>query len=213
MSVDTKPGYQASRIWIPALVVLWVFSLIGGLYVAVDYQNRPGEPGCPPATFPNGSKLSLSGTAPTLIINIHPHCPCTRATLEELGRVVARANRRPKIYALFLRPEEFAPDWIKTDLYVSALLIPNLTILDDYKGVETARFGSATSGQVCLYESDGRLVFSGGITGSRGHAGDNTGAEGLAVRLRDESFCGTVTPQVFGCPLKERGDTQCPTTI
>ena len=213
LSAELKPGFQASRIWIPALAVFWAFSLAVGMYVAVDYQNRPGEPGHPPAVFPDHSRLKLSSTSPTLIINVHPHCPCTRASLEELGRVVARASRQPQIYALFLRPEEFPPDWIKTDLYVSALLIPNMTVLDDYQGEETKRFGSATSGQVYLYEPDGRLVFSGGITGSRGHAGDNSGAEGVAALLRDEHSPGSVTPRVFGCPLQERGEAQCPTTI
>lgn len=203
---------RASRVGIPALVLLWVLSFAVATHMAVDYQNRPGEPGRPPALFPGHSRLKLSHTGPTLIIHVHPHCPCTRASLEELSRVVARAARKPQIYALFLRPEEFPPDWIQTDLYIKALLIPNLTVLDDYKGLETKRFGSATSGQVYLYEPDGRLVFSGGITGSRGHAGDNSGAQGLAALLRDSDSPGCVTPRVFGCPLQERGEAQCPKT-
>ena len=37
------------------------------------------------------------------------------------------------------------------------------------------RFGAETSGQTLLYDRDGRLLFSGGTTGSRGHDGDNAG--------------------------------------
>jgi hypothetical protein len=74
----------------------------------------------------------------------------------------------------------------------------------DDRGVEAERFGTSTSGQTLLYSADGRLLFSGGITGSRGHAGDNEGRDGL-VALLTRAGSGRTRASVFGCPLFARG--------
>ena len=62
----------------------------------------------------------------------------------------------------------------------------------------------STSGQTILYGADGTLLFSGGITGSRGHAGDNDGRAGL-VALLTRAGRGQTRTKVFGCPLVSRG--------
>ena len=71
----------------------------------------------------------------------------------------------------------------------------------DADGVEAARFGAKTSGQALLYAADGRLLFHGGLTPSRGHEGDNEGLRRVTAILdgkaaRDES-------PVFGCSLRD----------
>jgi len=72
----------------------------------------------------------------------------------------------------------------------------------DDDGVEAARFGAATSGQVILYDRDGRLLFSGGITASRGHAGDNDGRDAIVSLLGGGRGTRHSSP-VFGCSLLE----------
>ena len=64
---------------------------------------------------------------------------------------------------------------------------------------QARRFGVETSGQTLLY-AGGSLAFSGGITGSRGHAGTNAGETALIALLTrgDADRRGT---SVFGCPL------------
>ena len=52
-------------------------------------------------------------------------------------------------------------------------------MLRDDDGAEARRFGAETSGQTLLYDARGALAFSGGITGARGHAGDNAGRASL----------------------------------
>jgi hypothetical protein len=64
---------------------------------------------------------------------------------------------------------------------------------------EMARFGARTSGYVAAYDAAGRLRFSGGITGSRGHQGDNAGRETLIAVLTSADRTGTHA--VFGCAL------------
>jgi hypothetical protein len=113
---------------------------------------------------------------------------------------MAHTQGRLTAYVLFLKPEGFSDDWEKTDLWQSARSIPGVTTVVDDDGNEAQHFHSATSGQTMLYDADGRLLFSGGITGSRGHYGDNAGLSAIESLVntgtaeRSESF-------VFGCPL------------
>jgi hypothetical protein len=51
-----------------------------------------------------------------------------------------------------------------------------------------------------LYDVNGRLLFSGGITGSRGHAGDNAGRTAILALLHREAS-GRNDTFVFGCSL------------
>jgi hypothetical protein len=120
--------------------------------------------------------------------------------MAELAEILARTEHRPKTYVLFLRPAGFADGWEKTDLWQSAAKLPGVTVVRDDGGLEARRFGAETSGQALLYDARGALIFSGGLTGSRGHVGDNAGQAALVDLL---SGGGTTHPgtNVFGCPL------------
>ena len=75
----------------------------------------------------------------------------------------------------------------------------------DDDGAEARRFGVETSGQTLLYDARGALIFSGGITGSRGHAGENAGAAALAALLT-RGAAAQRGADVFGCPLFAAGE-------
>jgi hypothetical protein len=51
-----------------------------------------------------------------------------------------------------------------------------------------------------LYDADGVLLFTGGITGARAHAGDNAGRQALVALLNEMKPNGR-TATVFGCSL------------
>ena len=70
----------------------------------------------------------------------------------------------------------------------------------DGDGQEARLFHAVTSGQTVLYDSQGRLLFSGGITASRGHSGDNAGRSAIVSLVNAEVPDRTET-LVFGCPL------------
>ncbi|HEX3447903.1 MAG TPA: hypothetical protein VHS97_06590, partial [Isosphaeraceae bacterium] len=74
-------------------------------------------------------------------------------------------------------------------------------LIDDSGGEEAARFGARTSGLVALYAPDGRLHFRGGITGSRGHEGDNAGQQALLGLIQGNPSSLPCETPVFGCPL------------
>jgi hypothetical protein len=89
---------------------------------------------------------------------------------------------------------------VQTDLLASAAAIPGVVVVRDDEGVEAGRFRAATSGQTMLYDTAGTLLFSGGITSARGHAGDNAGREAVVSLLTTDEAARKETP-VFGCPL------------
>jgi hypothetical protein len=79
---------------------------------------------------------------------------------------------------------------------------PDIKVWPDRGGDLARQFGVLTSGHVLLYDSSGRLIYSGGITASRGHRGGNLGKSALwAAILGAPSDRGSIP--VFGCPLFE----------
>ena len=102
-----------------------------------------------------------------------------------------------------MKPSAFGDGWEKTDLWETATGLPDTTVVRDDDGREAIRFGVATSGQTMLYDAEGALLFSGGITGARGHAGDNAGRTALVALLNHLETDRTGT-QVFGCSLFAR---------
>jgi hypothetical protein len=113
---------------------------------------------------------------------------------------MAQAQGRVSAYVLFLKPTDSSTDWEKTDLWQSAARIPGVNVVADDNGIEARRFHAVTSGQTALYDTDGRLLFSGGITSARGHSGDNAGRSAIVSLLNAGDANRTVTA-VFGCPL------------
>ncbi|HUR59158.1 MAG TPA: hypothetical protein VM029_15690, partial [Opitutaceae bacterium] len=91
-------------------------------------------------------------------------------------------------------------DWPHTDLWRRAAAIPGVKVLTDVDGRAAARFGAVTSGQALLFDTAGRLLFSGGITGARGHQGDNAGRRAVVARVFGRETAPAHTP-VFGCSL------------
>jgi hypothetical protein len=113
-----------------------------------------------------------------------------------MGRLPGRVSAR----VLFLRPAEVTEGWERTDLWRTVSAIPDAVALRDDDGVEAARFGAATSGFTVLYAPDGRLLFKGGLTASRGHEGDSFGQRRVVSLLTTGSADRSDSP-VFGCAL------------
>jgi hypothetical protein len=191
-------------IFLYVIALLWLGSAVTGLWVLAAYENKPGVSAVAPQRWPVQTRLALATDRPTLVVLAHPQCPCTRASLAELAEILARSNNRPKTYVLFLRPVGFAAGWEKTDLWESAAKLPGVTLVRDDEGREARRFGAETSGQTMLYNTSGALVFSGGITGSRGHIGDNAGQAAL-IDLLGRGQADRSGTSVFGCPLFSSG--------
>jgi len=187
---------------------LWAGIGLCGFLVLLAYDKDPGRAAAAPMHWPAASRLPREPGAPLLVMLVHPHCSCTRASLEELARFQARDPRHLPTLIVLVQPASVSRAWMDTDVARSAASIPGVRVVADSAGIETARFGSWTSGQVLLYDAAGRLRFSGGITGARGHPGDNVGLSALAAADRELGMAEPVAgATVYGCPLRgpERG--------
>ena len=192
---------SSTRVWLlGGLVTVWLAAAIGGLFSVWSYDNAPGATAKAPADWPAQTTLARATDRPTLVLLAHPQCSCTHATLGELAEALARARSLPKTYVVFLKPSSMPDGWEKTELWNKASALPNVTVVSDEDGREAGRFGAVTSGQILLYDARGALLFSGGITGARGHAGDNAGRASL-VALLNRAPAVRASTNVFGCSL------------
>ena len=179
----------------------------------IAYQATPGRPAAAPRAWPAASKLPRSAGAYTLVVFVHPRCPCSRATVANLAVLMAHCPAgRVTTTVAFVRPPGVPAGWERTGLWTSAAAIPGVTVVADEGGREAAAFGAATSGQAVLFDVAGRVAFAGGLTPGRGHAGDSGGAAAVRALVCGGPADVTATP-VFGCPLSAAaaaGGTTCP---
>lgn len=188
------------RLAFPASFAFWLGVCGLGFWVLLRYQTTAGKAAAAPESWPAASPLRPDPVRNTLVLFAHPQCPCTRASVDSLAWIMARSGDRLKAYALFYRPAGYPESWQKNGLWDAAAAIPGVQVLGDPEGAEARRFGARTSGQVSVYGPGGALTFEGGITGARGHVGDNA-ARDAVVTLVAEGYGKGTRSQVFGCSL------------
>jgi hypothetical protein len=173
-----------------------------GFYLLLGFNGTAAPQRSAPAVWPAASAIALHPGKPAALVFLHPMCPCSRATLQELDRVLSRlsaADPHPDIHLLFVRSAK-TPEWKGGDLWRDATGVRRGVPQWDEGGREAARFHALTSGAVLLYGSHGELLFQGGVTGARGHEGDNLGASHLLAAIETGRPAGHLS-QVFGCAL------------
>jgi hypothetical protein len=185
-----------------AAIAAWLVVVLSGLGGMLKYKSTPTEAGVAPAQWPTASRLVARAGLPTLILFAHPHCPCTRASLEELNQLLQPLAGSVTAYVAFTRPAGIGGDWTHSELWSRATTIPGVRVTEDVNGEEAQRFGAASSGHVVAYDAGGRLIYSGGITGARGHVDDNLGRARLTARLDGKPSDSDRAP-VFGCALND----------
>ncbi len=181
-------------------MAVWGIAIGAGMLLMHAYASRPGDPGNPPVRWPVPSRPERDSDRPHLLIFLHPRCPCSRASVTELTAILARCDGRLTARAVLFRPAAQDDSWFEPELLAALADIPGLEITPDPDGEEARRFGVATSGHVLLFDAQGDLKFSGGLTPGRGQYGNATGRSALLARLVDPSPRGQDEP-VFGCPL------------
>jgi hypothetical protein len=195
------------RLLIISLLLMWLAVTACGMVFIWSYSHKPGVAAASPRRWPSDTTVPHAAGHYTMVMLAHPKCPCTQASVEELSRLMTHTQGRIDVYVLFAKPEGFSESWSRTDLWNSAAVIPGVTVILDRDAAEARRFGAATSGQVLLYDQAGSLVFQGGITESRGHAGDNAGRAAIETLVNHGVPDRDRTP-VFGCPLFDP-DLEC----
>jgi hypothetical protein len=179
---------------------LWPMAAGSGFGLLFNYQAGKGAVGETPEHWPAHTSITLDPRRDTLVMFVHPQCPCTRASVEELNRLIAQSRGNIAAQVWFFRPPGFSDDWVHAALWQSASAIPGVTTHEDPGGARAKEFGAETSGQVLLYDPQGTLLFKGGITSGRGHAGDNAGVDAI-VAILDGKSAPVRETAVYGCSL------------
>lgn len=183
---------------LPVIVSVWGV-LIGGAFTALmGYHNMPGERSDHGKVWPINQSLKLDTRRANLLVFIHPQCPCSVASLNELARIQAACGVRLNTQVIFYSPTGM--HWEDTSKVHQALAIPNIHITNDIDGKLAQQFGALTSGHALLYSADGRRIFSGGITPARGHEGENLGRKSIIQYVLDGKTNAERT-NIFGCPI------------
>ena len=190
-----------------ALTTVWLCGVASGLYVLWAYDNKPGVSAVAPARWPATSGLVPSTSGPTLLLRrasaVHLHARQPRRARRDSGaRGHAAENLHPVSETVdgstrlgTDRPPANAPPRCPVSAS-SATMTASKHSASACRRPDRRFFTTATA----------RCVFSGGITGSRGHAGENAGELSLISLLSHSNTTDRRATSVFGCPLFAKAD-------
>ena len=184
-----------------AAILAWLVMVCVGMLLLIDYSSAPGTTNFNSDSWPNNSEISRGVRVPTLIMFLHPRCPCSRASLNELARLLADRHGTVAIRTVFFCPDGESEAWAQTGHWDLAARLSDDQPIVDLQGREAGRFGASTSGYVCLFSQTGKRLFGGGITSGRGHEGENLGSQAVQ-QLLDGTNTEPVSYPVYGCPIQ-----------
>lgn len=182
-------------------VIVWLGSLGAGFGWALRYETTPAANHDWQVRWPAGLPIPLATDRPTLVMFLHPRCPCSEATLSELEELQARVSGRMSLQIVVLKPTTVGDEWTETSTTRHAGMIPGAVVQVDSTGGLHRAFGATTSGEVFVYQPSGTLAFHGGITPARGHRGANAGRAAIESLVL-ENIATERAALVFGCPLE-----------
>ena len=178
-------------------VIGWLGLMVSGFVFLARYEGAPGRPANAPVHNDRFRSDRFS-----LVMALHPKCPCSRATVGELEKISSRAPQKFSITVLAFKPRSEPETWIQSAT-VERVTKLGAVVRVDSDGLEAEKLGLTTSGQILLYSPDGTLIYNGGITSARGHSGDNLGEESV-LNLVNKAPAAVSAAPVFGCPLSDR---------
>lgn len=177
----------------------WLGVLCAGTVAMLSHAYAVVEAGPAPASLPPVGLTTEPGL-PVVLMFIHPKCPCTRASIAELGRILAaHPERTVSAHVLVYSPGGKPDSWAEADNWKAAEAISGVRVSHDRDGALAARFGAGASGHTLVYHPGGALLYSGGITAARGHMGPSVGGVNAGKALRGE--VGIPSAPAFGCPI------------
>jgi hypothetical protein len=188
------------RNWVIIGAFSWLFTLTVGVCLVFKFDSIPGLTATSGINWPENSNITRSTTNNTLVMLLHPKCPCSRASLQQVATLTTNDNSLQCIFLVYA-PTTFPKGWEKTDIWNLAAEVPGAQLVSDIDGAEARKFGAITSGQTYIFDRKGILKYSGGLTEGRGHIGECKNLD-LAVKALREGTS-TASGAVYGCPIED----------
>src|SRR6185369_17829372 len=91
------------------LVGFWALAIGTGMVWMTDYSTRPGGKSVSPIELPLEFVKENDDGRPKLFLFLHPQCPCSRATLTELSRLVSKNTGLAEVRVFFYLPIDQQP--------------------------------------------------------------------------------------------------------
>ena len=70
-----------------AVLVVWACAVAVGIVLMTRYDSTQGATASAPATWPRSSSIIPARFGATVVMFVHPDCPCTRASRAELAEI------------------------------------------------------------------------------------------------------------------------------
>ena len=196
-----RPTNQTALLAVVAGV--WMSAVALGFCVFWSYGATPGRAarGAVAATRPAASLGRAPAGRASLVMFVHPQCPCSRASLDALAGLLADRRDALDASVVFADVADGETPVESSALWARATSMPGVRMRRDVGGALAVRFDAHTSGQAFCYAADGALTFSGGLTAARGQDGDSAGRRAVDATCAGVGG-GDVAAPVFGCPLR-----------
>jgi hypothetical protein len=181
-----------------AIFGIWMLAVLAGLGWLTLYGREVGSQHAPHADGIAWLQTMRTSGRPLVAMAVHPRCPCSSASLSELGDLLARS--RGACDAVLL---EYAPPaplrWSDPPAFreLGGIRVP---VVADPEGHLADRLGAHSSGHAVFLDDEGVVRFHGGLTLSRGHRGKAPGQDAILAVLAGGDSATDQAP-VYGCRL------------
>ena len=182
------------------LVAVWLVTILLGGFAQIRYSLASKATGSATDRWPATTQIGKKDDSKQLMIFLHPKCACSIASIAELSKIQNRCTELIPVKAVFYCPKGEHQSWVSGELWEAAEAIDGCDCLVDLGAMEFKRFGVETSGHALLFDEQDRRIYSGGVTSSRGHVGDNLGASTLVKLIQGSEVLVDELP-VFGCQI------------
>lgn len=181
-----------------AALTVWAGGLATGFAMLEHYAAAAGTVHAPTAAAAEFLRQHQKPGRALLVMAVHPLCPCTDASLAELGDLLARS--RGACDALLLQYEPASPEAEWPTDSTRDLGGMSVSVLPDRRGELASALGAETSGHTIFVDAAGAIRFNGGLTVARGHRGRAPAQDAILAALAGRSMTLAQAP-VFGCSL------------
>lgn len=183
-----------------AAIAAWLAAIATAMAALADYMHTPAPQAAPADAWPDTLE-PLDAGVHTLVLAVHPRCPCTVATVRQLEKLRDTPEHPLRIRAYAFEPArpDQPRDWRDTDV-TRILERHGARVIPDPEGNAATTLRLTTSGHAVLFDPNANAVFQGGLTHARGVAGPSAAVVNINRVLAGQPHPLNTT-HVYGCPI------------